>query len=104
MAGFTDAIPLAAKPSAASASPPAGTWVGLLKELVAVALLVCLADVAIYRGQGFAGFAALLLAAPALLLLGKPRASLNWGVWISGLLCILLAARTLWLGSALTII
>jgi len=76
---------------------PALRW----RELLAVVLLVVLSDLTVYRGQGFAGYAALFLIAPALLLLGSPYRRLGPGCWIVAAIAALLAARMLWLGSVL---
>jgi hypothetical protein len=44
-----------------------------LREILAVLGLVVLADLTIYRGHGFAGAAAMFVAAPLLLLMGAPK-------------------------------
>ena len=49
------------------------------REIAAVLLLVVLADVAIYRSSGFAGYSLFFLGAPLLLLLGAPRPRLGVG-------------------------
>jgi hypothetical protein len=68
--------------------------------LISVLLLTALCDVVIYRGQGFAGIAALLVGAPLLMCLARfrPRRKVDLAI-VSGLL-IGLAARLLWSGSA----
>ena len=66
-------------------------------------MLVVLADVVIYRGQGFAGCAVFFLAAPVLLGLGAPRPRFGIGFWLLGLMLILLAAKMLWCGSWLLV-
>jgi len=66
-----------------------------------VLLLVVLADLTVYRGQGFAGCAALFLIAPGLLLLGSPCRRLGPGWWIVVAMVVLLAGRMIWLGSVL---
>ena len=43
------------------------------RELVALMLLVAVCNLAIYRGRGYAGFRALFVVAPLLLLLGTVR-------------------------------
>ncbi|MEX0713636.1 MAG: DUF4153 domain-containing protein [Pirellulales bacterium] len=71
------------------------------REMLAVGLLVALCDVTIYRGEGFGGLALLTAVAPGLLLLGNPRRWLGASTWIVGGMLFLLAARMVWLGSAL---
>ena len=79
--------------------PPAG-W----REIVCAVLLVVLCDLTMYRGYGPAGYALLFFAAPWLLLAGSPQARPGRGFWLLGGMLILLAGRTLWLGSALTLV
>lgn len=79
--------------------PPALRW----RELLAVLLLVVLSDLTVYRGQGYAGCAALFLIAPGLLFLGSPFRRLGRGGWIVAGMTVLLAGRMLWLGSALEV-
>ena len=71
------------------------------RELLAVVALVTLCDVTIYRGEGFAGLAALFVLAPGLMAWGSPRPKLHMSFWIVGLMLLALAARTVWLGSTL---
>ena len=71
------------------------------REIISLVLLVALCDATIYRGHGFAGYAALFLAAPLLLLLGSPRPRRRAGFWIVAGMLLLLAARMIWLGSVL---
>jgi hypothetical protein len=51
-----------------------------LRELLAIGLLVVLADLTIYRNLGFAGCAAFFLLGPVLLWLGAPRPRLGKGL------------------------
>ncbi len=76
------------------APPPLGR-----RGALAVALLVALADVTIYRGRGFAGAALLVAVAPLLLLLGSVGPRLRGGMGVVGALLLLLAGRLLWCGS-----
>lgn len=69
-----------------------------LREIIAVALLVVLADLTIYRGEGYAGFAALFAAVPVLLTLGASRPRGRMSVWLIAGLLLLLAAKLLWCG------
>ncbi len=57
------------------------------RELLAVLLLVVLCDLTIYRGQGFAGYALLFVAAPLLLTIGSPRPRFGRGRRRSGGRC-----------------
>lgn len=79
--------------------PPALRW----RELLAVLLLVVLSDLTVYRGQGYAGYAALFLIAPGLLFLGSPFRRLGRGWWIVAAMSVLLAGRMIWLGSGLDV-
>jgi len=74
-----------------------------LRELLAIGALVVFADLTIYRGSGFAGYAAFFLLAPVLLWFGAPRRRLSKGFFIVGLMLVLLAAKMLWCGSALLV-
>lgn len=71
------------------------------RELISVLLLVVLSDLTVYRGQGFAGFAALFLVAPGLLLVGSPCPRLSASLWGVVAMLTVLAARMTWLGSVL---
>jgi hypothetical protein len=66
-----------------------------------VGLIVALADVVIYRGSGFAGYAALFAGGPLLLTLGCPRVRPAAGLLPIVAMLILLALRMVWLGSNL---
>ncbi len=73
------------------------------RELIALVAVVVLADLVIWRGQGFAGYAALFAAAPCLLLLGCPRPKLSMSALVVAAMLWLLAARMVWLGSGLAV-
>ncbi|HUT13156.1 MAG TPA: DUF4173 domain-containing protein [Thermoguttaceae bacterium] len=73
------------------------------REILAVLLLIVLADVAVYRAYGFAGFAAFFLAAPLLLWLGAPRPKFGKGCLVLAVMLILAAAKLLWCGSWLLV-
>ncbi len=73
----------------------------LPQEWIAVALLVVLTDVTVYRGAGYAGVAALLLLAPPLLWLGTGRWQASRTSFIIAGMLGALAARSAWLGSPL---
>jgi hypothetical protein len=72
-----------------------------IPEVVAVLLLVALCDVTIYRGQGFAGVAVLLVCAPLLFILGTTFPKLRATFWLLVGILVVLAARLVWLGSVL---
>jgi hypothetical protein len=71
------------------------------REIVAVVLVVALADLVIYRGQGFAGYAALFAAVPVLFVLGSPAPRYRWALLLVAGMLVLLSVRTVWLGSGL---
>jgi hypothetical protein len=77
--------------------PPA-RW----REVAAIGLLVALCDLAIYRGGGYAGYAALFAAAPLLLIAGAPRIGRRRAAAAVGVMLALLAARLVWCGSILS--
>ena len=70
-------------------------------ELSSLFAILVLADVAIYRGVGpaYAGWAALLAAAPGLLSVGAARRRRSRGQMLVGAMFVLLALRLLWCGS-----
>jgi hypothetical protein len=91
MASTTSAVE-----SGSEAAPefvPASGW-----ELFAVASLVVLGDLTIYRGYGYSGAAALFAVAPLLLLLGarQRRRRIDFGVVL--LMLMVLAASLVWCG------
>ena len=73
------------------------------REILSVVALVALADLAMYRGHGFAGYALVFLAAPGLLLWGSPRPKPLAGAWVVGAMMLLLAAKLVWCGSGLLV-
>ena len=75
-----------------------------IREVVAVLLIVAVCDATIYRGHGFAGVAALLVGAPVLFVLATVRPKLRGTFWLLAGMLVLLAARLLWLGSALGVV
>jgi len=87
-----------AKPLRAVVQPPA-RW----SEVLAVITLVVLADVTLYRGQGYAGFSALFAGGAVLLWLGSYRPKLGVDFWMLAALMSLLAGRLLWQGSWLAV-
>jgi len=78
-----------------SDQPPIG-W----REPLGVIALVFVADLTIYRGEGFAGLGFLFAMAPLLLWLSAPRSFPTASLWVSGGMLLVLAAKLLWCGSA----
>lgn len=79
-------------------------------EWLSLILLIIVADVTVYRGHGYTGYALLLALAPAILWCGAPRERTWPGARSRGsLLCVwamllVLAARMVWCGWALNIV
>ena len=73
------------------------------RELIALGLLVALCDLTIYRGRGYAGYGALFVVAPLLLLLGTVRLKFDRSGWVLAGLLGLLAVRLVWCGSWLAV-
>lgn len=73
------------------------------REILAVLLVVVLADVTVYRGPGFAGYALGFAVAPFLLALGMPCLRGRASAWIVGGMLLLAAAKLLWCGDALLV-
>ncbi len=82
-----------------SDSPPL-RW----REIVCLLAIVLLADIAIYRGEGYAGWAAILGATPILLLTGAARKHYDPALPIVGLMLALLEARLVWCGSTIAVV
>ncbi len=78
---------------------PPVTW----RELAVLLLMVVLADLAIYRSHGFAGYALFFLLAPFLLLLGCPKRS--YSGWLLGaeFMLLAMAGRLVWCGAWLQV-
>ena len=79
--------------------PPAA-W----REIGAMALLVMLCDLTIYRGHGFAGYAFLFVVAPCLLTLGAAQRKFSLTFLIVAALQTALVLKLLWCGSALLVV
>ncbi len=88
--------------SVADAAVPEVRFLG--REFIAILLAVALSDVALYRGQGFAGCALLFLLAPVVLLLGSSAPRLNRGMALVAGMLVLLAVRLVWLGCVLDVV
>jgi hypothetical protein len=71
-------------------------------EIVCLLLIVVLCDVTIYRGNGFAGYAALVAGASALLVGGVSSKRPHMATWIFAILVTGVAARLAWCGSGLS--
>lgn len=75
----------------------------LVREIVALALLVLLCDLTLYRSVGFAGPAVLFIVGPLLLCLGTVRLLGDASLWVLSPMLVLLSARLLWCGSSLAV-
>jgi hypothetical protein len=73
------------------------------RELLCLAAIVALADVAIYRGEGFAGYSLLFGLAPLLLYFGVARRTADPSLRVVIPLLGLLAVRLLWCGNWLAV-
>jgi hypothetical protein len=73
------------------------------REVISVIALVILADLAWYRGHGYAGYALLFVAAPLLLLCGAPRPSFPSSLWGVTAMLWALSAKLVWGGTALQV-
>jgi hypothetical protein len=74
------------------------------QEITAVTLLIALSDLTIYRSQGFAGYTLFLFLSPVFLFLGSRRSSASGWTIAIGVMMWILAAKSLWLGSATLLI
>lgn len=75
-----------------------------LLEFLSVVLLVILADVTIYNGDGYAGYAVLLAVAPLLIGLGTRPRRVSWQTLIVTFLTWFVAIRLVWCGNSLAIV
>lgn len=73
------------------------------RELLCLAAIVALADVVIYRGEGFAGYSLLFALAPLLLYFGVARRTADPSLRVVIPLLALLAVRLLWCGNWLAV-
>jgi hypothetical protein len=69
------------------------------RESFAVLMMVVFCDAAIFRGQGFAGYAMLFAVAPVLMAFGSPSLRGGGRVWLFGAILGVLAVKMLWCGS-----
>lgn len=77
---------------------------GSVPRLLAILVTIGLADLTIYRGQGYTGLAVFFLGVMALLYLGKMPSAARRSSWIVAVMLMLLAARLLWFGSPLQVL
>ena len=70
------------------------------RQLIGVSCCVVVCDLAIYRGEGFAGLALLFVLTPLLLWLSSQRPSRTADLLLPGAMLVLLAARMFWSGSS----
>lgn len=87
------------RPAPEAQDPTPVRW----RELLAVLIVVVLCDLAIYRGHGFAGYAALFLLSPFVLAWGAYRPRFGASAWLFGTMLLLLAAKAVWCGSPLIV-
>lgn len=71
-------------------------------EIVCLLMIVVLCDVTIYRGNGFAGYAALVAGVSVLLAGGVPSKRPHMATWMFAILVAGAAARLAWCGSGLS--
>jgi hypothetical protein len=72
------------------------------REIVSLVLIVVLCDVTIYRGSGFAGYAALVAGVSLLLAVGVPTKRPKLATWVFAVLVVGAAVRLVWCGSELS--
>ena len=84
-------------PVVAATEPPRWT------ESIALAALVVLADIAIYRGDGYTGWALVLAVTPFLLCLGAVRRQLGPTLVLLGGMLLLTSARLIWCGTTMAV-
>ncbi len=70
-----------------------------VREILSLVLIVVLADLTVYRGEGYGGLAALLLGVPLLVFVGAARRRLLPVVWLMLALLLGSVARLVWCGS-----
>ena len=71
----------------------------LLREIVALILIIVLCDLTLYRSRGYAGPGVLFLAAPLLLFLGSVRRKRDVSIWLLVPMLLFVSARLFWCGS-----
>ena len=73
------------------------------REIVSLVLIIVLCDVTIYRGSGFAGYAALVAGVSLLLAVGVPTKRPQLATWVFAVLVAGASVRLVWCGSGLSI-
>ncbi len=76
----------------------------VVRELIALLLIVVVCDLTIYRGRGYAGLGLLLIVAPLLLLLGLVRRKFDVSSWVLAPLLMLTSIRLVWCGSPAAVV
>jgi len=96
VAASAEQPPVAAvtSPLKARDDPPA-SWL----ELISLLAIVLLADVGIYRREGYAGWAAVLAVTPILLFVGAARRRPGRSVALLGVMLAIVAAKLVWSGT-----
>jgi len=92
MGAYSGQGPVPPWPQKTEVPQPPVTW----REPLAALALVVLADLTIYRGHGWTGYAWLFVAAPLLLCLGTARARFGRAFWIIAAMLVVLAAKMVW--------
>ena len=72
-------------------------------EVLCVLSAIVIADVALFRGGGFTGWAVVLVTIPVLLYAGSPTRQPLRSTWLIGIALLTLSTRLVWLGSTLTV-
>jgi hypothetical protein len=70
-----------------------------VREIVALVLIIVLSDLTVFRGEGYAGYAAMLIGVPLLVLAGAARRRTVGVMWLMLLFLSLVVARLVWCGS-----
>ena len=104
-AGSADCRPSArltdfGEPVVQTAEPFPAPEVSVL-EFSSIILLVVLADITIYSGRGYAGYAVFLAMAPLLIVIGARKRRFGWQTVIVSVLTLGAAVRLVWCGNAL---
>ncbi len=71
-----------------------------IREVVSLLLIVLLADVTVYRGQGYSGYAVLFTGVPLLFLAGAIRQRVLGVTWLLAVLLAATALRLVWCGNS----
>lgn len=75
-----------------------------IREIIALALLVILSDLTLYRSEGFLGPGVLFLIVPGLLAMGKARVKWDRSIGILVFMLLLVSLRLAWCGSYLAVV